>query len=100
MRAGRSDLESITRRQRGEFAAKLDHLLARATRVAANFGPQFDDRLMHLRLDVLFQDHLAVRENFLNVRAQLTRLRIDDLKFFLDSKSEDVVARAHRCEIS
>ena len=50
---------------------------------------------MHLRLDVLFQDHLAVGQHLLNVRAQLSRLRIDDLEFLLDAESEDVIFRAH-----
>jgi len=29
------------------------------------------------------------------VRAQLTRLRIDDLEFFFDPEGEDVIVRTH-----
>jgi hypothetical protein len=51
---------------------------------------------MHLRLYVLFQNRFAAGQNLLNVQAQLTRLRIDDLKFFFDPESEDVIFRTHR----
>ena len=51
---------------------------------------------MHLRLDVLFQVHFAVGENLFEcAKAQLARLRIDDLEFFFDAEGEDVVFRAH-----
>ena len=46
---------------------------------------------MHLRFDVLLQKHFAAGQDLLNVRTQLARFRIDDLKFLLDSESENVI---------
>ena len=63
--------------------------------VVANLRAKLDDRLMHLRFDALFQKHLAVRQNLLDVRTQLARLRIDDLEFLFDAESEDVIFRAN-----
>ena len=95
MRAGRCDFQSIVRREHGELAAKLNDLLPRTTRITANLRAKLDDRLVHLRLDVLFQNHFAVGQNFLDVRTQLARFRIDDLKFLFDAESENVIASAH-----
>src|ERR1700693_2918278 len=95
MRPGRRDFQTIAGRERGQLAAKLDHLLARTSRIGANLRAQLDHRLMHLRLNMLFEDHLAVGQHLLNVRAQLSRLRIDDLEFLLDAESEDVIFRPH-----
>ena len=61
----------------------------------ADFGAELDDRLMHLRLDLLFEHDLAAFENFLNVRTQFARLRIDDREFLLDAERIDVVWLAH-----
>ena len=55
-----------------------------------NFRAELDDRLVHLRFDVLFQSDFAVVENLLNVGTQLARLRIDDLEFLLDPEGENV----------
>jgi hypothetical protein len=51
---------------------------------------------MHFWLDARFQIYLTVGKNLLNVRTQLARFRIDDLKFFLDPNSKDVIAFLHR----
>ena len=58
--------------------------------VGANLGSKLDDRLVHLRLDVLFQRHFAIVKNLLNVGTQLARFRIDDLEFLLDPEGEYV----------
>ena len=79
----------------GQLAAQFDHLLRAHTRIAANLGAQLDDRLMHLRFDVLLQKHFAVGQDLLDMRTQLARLRIDDLKFLFDAEREDVGGRAH-----
>src|SRR5438477_3351421 len=96
MSTGGGNLQSVLRCKRCQLASKIDDLLSRASRVAADLGAELDHRLMHLRLNVLFQNHFAAGENLLNVRTQLARFRIDDLEFFLDSESEDVILRAHR----
>src|SRR5262249_16646452 len=46
------------------------------------------DRLVHLRLDPLLQKELSLFQKLLDVRAQLPRLRIDDLEFLLDAERE------------
>src|SRR5205807_2815705 len=55
-----------------------------------NLSAELDDGLMHLRFDLLFQHDLAALEDFLNVRAQLAGLRIDDREFLLDTESKRV----------
>ena len=57
--------------------------------------PGFDDRLVHLRLDLLLELHLAAFQDLLDVRPQLARLRIDDRELFLDAERKDVVFRDH-----
>src|SRR5438105_3082837 len=92
----RRDLEPIARSKAGEIAAQTGNMVPGIGDIAAYLGAELDDRLMHLGLDPLFQHHLAVLENFLNVRAQLPGLRINNGKLFLDPKSEDVIFRGHQ----
>src|SRR5678816_2167490 len=66
--------------------------------VAANFRAQLDHRLMHLGLDLLLEGNFAVLKNLVNVRAQLASFGIDDGKFFLDAKGEDMLFDAHFTE--
>jgi hypothetical protein len=69
-------------------------LLTRRPGVTADFSPELNYRLMHLGFYVLFQNHLAIGQNLLNVRAQFASLRVDDLKFFLYAESKYVIANA------
>jgi hypothetical protein len=85
------DLQPVLRSQFRQLSAKIDNLLPGITRVAANLGAQFYDRLVQLGFDAVLQNHFAVRQNLLDMRPQLPRLRIDDLKFFLDPESKNVV---------
>ena len=95
MGAGGSDLEALVSGDLCQLAAKLNNLLARRSGVGANLRAQLHDRLMHLGLRVLFQNHLTVGKNLLDVRAQLARLWINDLEFFFDPEGEDVIVRTH-----
>src|SRR6266478_925473 len=54
----------------------------------ANFCAELNDRLVHLRLDLLFKDNFPVIENLLDVRPELARLRIDNREFLLDSEGK------------
>ena len=81
--------------QLGQLAAQLDHVRARIDNRLADFRAELDHRLVHLRLDLLFERDFAAFENFLNVRPQLARLRIDDREFLLDAEGEGVVFGAH-----
>src|SRR5439155_22165635 len=100
MRACGRNFQALLSGDLCQLAAKLDNLLSRRRRVAADFCAQLDDRLMHLGLHVLFQAHVAVGENLLNVRTQLPRVGINDLEFFLNPESEDVIALVHSPEAS
>src|SRR3954469_16905182 len=57
---------------------------------------------MHLGLDLLFQHDLAAFQDFLDVRAQFPRLRIDDGEFFLDPEREPMIPELgiHAAELS
>ena len=61
----------------------------------ANLRAELDDRLVHLRLDLLLEQDLAALENFLNVRTQFARLGIDDREFFLDPERKDMIWLGH-----
>ena len=51
---------------------------------------------MHFGLDLFFQDHFALSEDFLDVGTQFARFGIDDLEFLLDADGEDVAVFFHR----
>src|SRR4030095_9206361 len=76
MRANRRDLEFATRGQRGPTTPQFRYMRSGIIDIAANFRAQLDHRLMHLGLDLLLESNFAVFQNFMNMRAQLTRLRI------------------------
>src|SRR6266545_2035701 len=90
MRASRRDLQSSFARELGQLAPKIDNVIARAFDIVANLGAKLDHRLVHLRLDLFLEQNFAALENFLNVRAQLARLRIDNGELLLDSEGVSV----------
>src|SRR5207237_8000895 len=61
----------------------------------AHSRPQFADRLLHLRLDLLPEHDLSTLEDFLNVRLQLARLLIDNRKLLFDTEGVDVLLLGH-----
>src|SRR5262249_3006719 len=95
MCADRRDLEPCLASEFRQPAAQLDHVRTRMFDRIANLGTELHHRLMHLRLYLLFEHHLAALEDFLNMRAQLARLRIDDCEFLLNAESKRVLLRAH-----
>ena len=78
-----------------QLAAQIDHVLARIDNRLADFRAELDDRLVHLRLDLLFERDLAAFENLLDVRPQFARLRIDNRELLFDAESVGVVFLAH-----
>src|SRR6266446_3129754 len=68
---------------------------ARIDNRLADFRPEFDDGLMHLRLDLLLERDLPAFKNFLDVGTQLPRLRIDNGEFLLDAERVAVILGAH-----
>src|SRR6266516_8220117 len=61
----------------------------------ANFSAELNDRLVHLRLDLLFERNLSALEDLLDVRPKLACLRIDNREFLFNTESEDVFLGAH-----
>ena len=57
----------------------------------ANLRAEFDDRLVHLRLDLFLKGDFAALENLLDMRTELTRLGIYDRELLLDPESKGVV---------
>src|SRR6202030_2584249 len=95
MRPDRRDFQSGFAGEVGQLAAKIEDVLARALNVGANLSPELDHRLMHLRLDLLFEQDFSALKDLLNVRFQFARLRIDNREFLLDSESIGVVLLRH-----
>src|SRR5439155_17181785 len=95
MRADRGDLEPCLAGELGEFAAKIKDVCARVLDRIANLSAELDHGLVHLGFDLLFEHDLAALENFLNVRTQLARVRINNREFLLNPESKGVLLGAH-----
>src|SRR5205814_4480499 len=91
----RCDLQSAAAGEVRQLAPQLNHMRARVIDRIANLGAEFDDRLMHLGLDLLLEQDLATLEDFLNVRLQLARLRIDNRKLLFDTEGVGVLLLGH-----
>ena len=78
--------EALLAREPGDDGAQPRDVGARLLNVAADAGADLDLRLDHLGLDLLAEQHLALFEHLRDVRAQLARLRVDDLKLLLDAE--------------
>jgi hypothetical protein len=50
---------------------------------------------MHLGLDLLFEKYFSAFENFVNMRPQLARFRIDDRELLFDAESKRMFLRTH-----
>src|SRR6476620_1413401 len=90
MRASRCDQQTAPAHKLRQLRSQPHDIGARARDVGTNPGPEFDDGLMHLRLDPFLQRDLSVFQNLLDTRAQSACLRIDDLEFLLDPESENM----------
>jgi len=84
---GSGDEEEIVLFGEGNHvAAEVEEVLLRDLDVAADAGADFDDRLMHLGLDALFEAELALGEHLGgDVRAQIAGFRVDCLVLFFDA---------------
>jgi hypothetical protein len=91
MRAGGGDAQADALGGVGEIAADADDLGRQLLDVGADLGPDFDDRLVHLALDVVAEHGGARGQQLGDVRTQLPGVGIDDLEFFLDADGERVV---------
>jgi len=52
----------------------------------ANLSAELNDRLVHLRLNLLFERNFSALEDLLDVRPKLACLRINDRKFLFDAE--------------
>src|SRR6266478_3036939 len=95
MRADGGDLEPCPAGELGQFAAKIKDVCARVLDRIADLGAELDYGLVHLGFDLLFEHDLAALENFLNMRTQLARLRIDNGELLFNPESEGVLFGAH-----
>ena len=99
MRPGGRDLQPLSFRDCRQLTSQSNHLLASSTRIVANASPELDDRLVQLGLKLLFQNDLAALNDLLDVRTQLARQRIDQLKFLFNTEGKDCssIRRITRC---
>jgi len=95
VRPHRGNLQFATSGQTREATTQGCDVRSSVINIATNFRPQLDDRLMHFRFDLFFERDFATFQNFMNVRAEMSRFWIDDGKLFLDPESKDVIVRAH-----
>ena len=100
MRAGGRDAHAVLLREADDLRPHLPDVLAYLRDVPADAAADLDDRLVHLRLDALLQDEPALLQDLLDVRAQLPRLRIDDLELLLDAEREGGFFHAGRRQAS
>src|SRR5207253_7929752 len=88
MGPGGRDAHALSGGERDDLAAELGDVATDLRNVPADAGPDLHDGLVHLRLDAFLQEPLALVQDLLYVRAQLTRLRIDDLELLLDAEGK------------
>src|ERR1700722_4083928 len=74
-----------------QFPAGAPHIGGYLDNVPVRFRADFDDRLVHLGLDLLAQARRSGGNEFAYVRTQFTRGRVNDLKLFLDTYGEPVI---------
>src|SRR4029450_598245 len=70
-------------------------MFARLDNRLANFSAELDDRLVHFRLDLLFERNFPALEDLLDVRPKLAWLRADDRELLFDPESERLVPTRH-----
>src|SRR4051812_22138497 len=99
MGPGGRDAHAVASREADDLAAQIRHVLADLGDVGADARAHLNDRLMHLGLDAFLEKEPPLFEHLLDVRAQLARLRIDDLELLLDADRESR-ALAHRFRYS
>jgi len=75
-------------------AAQIEEIFLGVADILADAGSDFDDGLMHLGLDALFEAHLALFEQLsCDVRTQVARFAVNRLVLLFDSEGE---CRLHR----
>src|SRR6187397_1509745 len=88
MSAGSNNLQPLLAHQTRKNTPQVCDVPSSFFYVFADSGAHFDHRLDHLWFDLLTEQHLAVFENFRDVRTQLAGMRINDLKLFFDTECE------------
>ena len=88
MRAGGGNREPHALGRVRELAPVAEDLVAQLADVAADPGADFDDRRVHLALDLVAEHRPAGRQELRHMRPQRAALRIDDLEFLLDTQGE------------
>src|ERR1041385_4732524 len=60
-----------------------------------NLSAQLDHGLVHLRFDLFLEHDLPALEDFLNMRTQFARIRIDNRELLFNAESKSVIFGAH-----
>jgi hypothetical protein len=82
--AGDED-ESVFFGEGDHVAAEIEEIFLSDLDVAADAGADFDDRLMHLGFDALFEAELSLGEHLgLDMRAEIAGFRVDGLILLFD----------------
>ena len=89
MRRAGAEQQAVVLGERHHRAPQVEDVGARLFHVAADAGPDLDDRLVHLGLDALVELPLALGNDLgVDVRAEIKRDRIDRLVFLFDADRE------------
>ena len=96
MVSARGELDIASRQQEPIVLRELDHVVPQLANVFLRFldvladaGTDLDDGLVHLRLDLLFENPLALGDDLaVNVRTQIASFWIDGLVFLFNTDSE------------
>src|ERR1700677_1025103 len=87
--AGSSQPHAAFAGQGDHLPAQIENVFAGFLNVPADFGADFDHRLVKLRLGAIHGGQLGPGKNFrLDVGTQVTRFRVDGLVFLFDSDAE------------
>src|SRR2546423_15658828 len=88
------NLKPCATSERRDYPAQARDVGSRLLNIFADARANFYLRLNHLRLNLLAQNHLPLFKKFRDMRAQLSRLRVNYLKLFFYPQRELIEHRS------
>jgi hypothetical protein len=88
MSAGSDNLQSLPAHQTRNDTAQVCDIGSSFFYVFADSGAHFDHRLDHFGFDLLTEQHLALFQDFRDMRTQFAGMRINNLKLFFNTECE------------
>src|ERR1041384_7090906 len=88
MSAGSDNLQSLPAHQTRNDTAQVCDIGSSFFYVFADSGAHFDHRLDHFGFDLLTEQHLALFQDFRDMRTQFAGTRINNLKLFFNTECE------------